>query len=143
MFSHQRRIPKGIRKAFLSSMQKLKELDFIKANYFDGILKIVKKCKVKGIGDLTVYDTSLRIAFYFSRKRNNVLPTNVYLHAGALIGANTLIKKGYLNNYHKVGDEKIACKKDFCKAIRVLKAYEIEDFLCIFKNEFKKLNKVK
>jgi hypothetical protein len=79
-----------------------------------------------GLGPLYIYDTCLRIGAYLK-----LMPKFVYLHSGALIGARALLAA-------------VKCKKlrvsDFPKELQILKPYEIEDFLCIYKNELSHLH---
>ena len=78
--------------------------------------------RVKGIGDLTIYDFSLRIG-----AKLGLYPKAVYLHRGAISGAKAL---GL--NYR----QKSIPIKDIPEIISSnLEPYEIEDFLCICKGE--------
>jgi hypothetical protein len=75
---------------------------------------------IAGIGVLTVYDVATRIGAHLG-----LAPERVYLHAGAaagakalgLGGANTLGREGLPEAFHR------------------LRAYEIEDCLCIYKKQ--------
>jgi hypothetical protein len=80
---------------------------------------------IPGIGELYVYDTSLRIG-----AKLNLLPTKVYLHAGTRVGARALGLDGSAATL-KVS----ALPQEFCS----LEPHEIEDILCIFKGELKTL----
>jgi len=90
---------------------------------FDDLLCVVDTAirPIRDIADLTIYDAALRIGA-FRRK----LPTRVYLHAGAAEGYRKL-KGGPVPG--------TAARTEFDEPIRSLKAYEIEDFLCIFKDK--------
>jgi len=81
---------------------------------------------VSGIGELYVYDTSLRIG-----AKQNLLPQMVYLHAGTRIGARALGLK-----IQAVALKPLAFPPEF----RQLEPHEIEDVLCIFKDEIKMVN---
>jgi hypothetical protein len=76
---------------------------------------------VPGIGELYVYDTALRIGAKLDR-----LPTRVYLHAGTRIGARAL---GLGTNGRTLE------VSAFPRELRSLEPHEIEDLLCIFKDE--------
>ena len=72
-----------------------------------------------GLGELYVYDTTLRVAAYRGLK-----PEYVYLHAGTRVGARALglnVKQRFLQ------------VADLPKPIQSLAPDEIEDFLCIYK----------
>ena len=58
-------------------------------------MKIVEACakQIKGIGELTIYDTALRIGFYL-----DIYPDKVYLHAGTREGAKRLIGEDKVKN---------------------------------------------
>ena len=88
---------------------------------FDELYKAVEKLKIKGIGDLTIYDTATMIGC-----PHQVYPTKVYLHAGAAAGARAL---GI--------DAAVAERSLFVSlfpAFDKLNALQIEDFLCIYKS---------
>ena len=88
---------------------------------FDELYKAVEKLKIKGIGDLTVYDTATMIGC-----PRQVYPTKVYLHAGAAAGARAL---GI--------DAKEVDKSAFVSLFpefNKLNPLQIEDFLCIYKS---------
>jgi hypothetical protein len=76
---------------------------------------------VRGLGELYYYDTALRIGASL-----RLMPRRVYLHRGTRDGA------------HALG---LACKadsldpRDLPKALAVLEPREIEDFLCIYKDQ--------
>lgn len=76
--------------------------------------------RMKGIGELTIYDTAHRVGIYLRKE-----PEYVYLHAGARAGARALglpVDPGYLRI------------SDVPKELRHLKPSEIEDCLCIYKH---------
>lgn len=77
---------------------------------------------VPGIGELYVYDTSLRIG-----AKLNLLPERVYLHAGIRRGARALGLKA----------DKALKVSVLPTEFHSLRPHEIEDVLCIFKKKFK------
>ena len=95
---------------------------------FDKLIRIVDKetGSISGIGDLAVYDFALRIGTRLRR-----LPERVYLHAGTREGAKAL----GLNLNGRASIE--MC--ELPRALHVLKPWEAEDVLCIFKDDFAKL----
>lgn len=76
-----------------------------------------------GIGELYVYDTSLRIGAKLGR-----MPEHVFLHAGARKGAAAL-------GMNVKGVRRLFVF-DFDQRLRELEAHEIEDVLCIYKAYF-------
>ncbi|CAG5070023.1 hypothetical protein DYBT9623_02763 [Dyadobacter sp. CECT 9623] len=107
--------------------------DLASTGNFDEILQIVNECKIPGFGELSVYDTSLRIASFRSLE-----PDKVYLHAGARTGFEILESKGYL----KTGmSRKKYLRKDELpiQFQEGLKMYEVENLACLYKDDFKLL----
>jgi hypothetical protein len=80
---------------------------------------------VDGIGELYIYDTALRIG-----AKLNLLPSRIYLHAGARVGARALGFAGRL---------KYIELRDLPKEFQKLEPHEIEDVLCIFKDKLKQM----
>lgn len=124
-YSHQRRL----RKKTLEQAREIllaRQSRFAKAQDFDEVFDLVEAAvqDVHGIGELYVYDTSLRLG-----ARLELEPTKVYLHSGTRIGARAL----GLN-----GKAKTLRTSELPKALRELRPHEIEDVLCIFKGKFMK-----
>ena len=101
--------------------------DIVKAITFDEIYDIVSECKVRGFGELSIYDTSIRIA-----SKLGIEPDKVYLHAGARKGVEILEEKGYL----ELGSskKKYIEIKNMPKPMQALKAAESEHLLCSMKD---------
>ena len=74
---------------------------------------------VGGIGELYLYDTTLRLGAYLG-----LSPKHVYMHTGTRIGARAL---GLDVSRHAIPFE------EFPPALQSLSASELEDFLCIYK----------
>lgn len=91
---------------------------------FDELLGLVRDRtrQIDRFGELAVYDTSLRLGAHLG-----LWPTVVYLHAGTRQGCKAL------GISTKSGTVRLA---EFRATVRVLKPYEVEDFLCIFKDHF-------
>jgi len=125
-YSHQRRIKKGvlplvenILKSNLEAIKRCSNFDEL-FNLIDNLLE-----PVEGIGELYIYDTSLRIG-----AKLNLLPEKVYLHAGTRDGAKAL---GF------DGKTKYIELFDLPVELQGLKPHEIEDILCIFKAKLKRM----
>jgi hypothetical protein len=116
--SHQCRIPGRVleksRECLLKCLSTIRQ-----ARSFEELHELVALAirRIRGIGELTVYDTALRIGAF-----RHLEPNKVFLHAGTRAGARRLgldVSKGVL----KVSE--------LPAELRVLKPREIEDVLCI------------
>jgi hypothetical protein len=119
--SHQRRIPGAVLRAWTAELnaceQRLKM-----ATTFEELHNIIesKARKLHGIGRLTAYDTARRLGAFLKLE-----PARVYLHAGTREGARLF---GFANR------DSIA-PSDLPPSFRRLTAGEIEDCLCIYRDE--------
>ena len=122
--NHQRRINGLILEKFAANLVD-KQQEIETAQSFDKLLQVVESCKIKGIGELTCYDTTTRIG-----ARLGLKPDKIYLHAGTKKGAEKLLGKKIYN--------KSISKKDLPSPFREkdLSEDEIEDILCIYKDRF-------
>jgi hypothetical protein len=77
---------------------------------------------VTGLGELYIYDTSLRIGAYL-----NLLPDRVYLHAGTRTGAKAF---GIVSR-----NEEWIEVAELPGLLRELPPHEVEDILCIYKDK--------
>jgi hypothetical protein len=124
---------RGVKNIVLSSMASkliLKENQLSETQTFDEVYEIVKKIKVSGFGELSSYDAAIRISTYLGFK-----PTDVYLHAGTLIGAKYLEDKGLIPE-ESLLETKLPINI-FPEPIQELEAIQIENFLCSYKNDLK------
>jgi hypothetical protein len=94
------------------------------ARDFDSLFNMVRDAigPIHGIGELTVYDTALRIG-----AKLGLPPERVYLHSGTRVGARALGLNWRTPHLEL---------EDFPAELRTLKPHEIEDCLCIFKGRF-------
>ena len=83
---------------------------------------------IRGIGDLAVYDTALRIG-----ARLGLTPGRVYLHSGTRIGARRL---GLRSDVASLSVDEVPLQ------LRQLTPREIEDVLCIYKDVFSHTTRV-
>lgn len=92
---------------------------------FDDLLTLVEDhtSSIYRFGVLAVYDTTLRLGAYL-----DVWPEVVYLHAGTKKGCKAL---GMVTKGGTVEMDQLP------KPIRSLEPYQAEDFLCIFKDQFR------
>jgi hypothetical protein len=121
-YSHQRRIKRAAIQKAVSLLSGASERisrsrDF--AELFQLIGAVLED--VSGIGQLYIYDTSLRIG-----AKLKLYPKEVYLHVGARSGAQALdLDAGPTLKMSQLPRE-----------FRSLLPHEIEDVLCVFKKEF-------
>ncbi|MDH5916633.1 MULTISPECIES: hypothetical protein [Vibrio] len=126
---------RGVNNTILSSMAvklRSKSSQLKKAKSFDDVYSIVKATKVSGFGELSIYDAAVRISAYLGFK-----PTKVFLHAGTRIGASYLEDKELLPEDSSL--EETLEIFDFPKPIQKLNAIQLENFLCSFKSDLKKI----
>jgi len=124
-FGHQRRIPESVlrqsERALLDSASALQS-----ASTFEELHSVISSVigGIAGIGELTVYDTALRIG-----AKLKLEPAVVFLHAGTRIGARAL----GLN-----ASQEFIPRKSFPREFEPLSPAEIEDVLCIYKDRLSK-----
>lgn len=125
---HQFRIAK---KALKTAARKLRaKVDFIsKSSSFENLHSLIRDHIgiIKGIGPLTVYDVAHRIGAYL-----NLSPKLIYLHAGTLTGAKAFKLRG-----------ECISPAMLPAPFRRLSAAEIEDCLCVYKDRFQRITKLR
>jgi hypothetical protein len=121
--SHQRRIPNAVLtegyKQLLDSLPMLREAKSFEALHTAVASRIGS---IPGIGELTIYDTALRIGAFLRLE-----PSVVFMHSGTRTGAKRLgldTSRDFLT------------VEELPPAFRVLRPREIEDVLCIYKDHF-------
>ena len=89
---------------------------------FDDLFVLVDDfiASIRGIGELAVYDTALRIGARF-----NLAPQRVYLHAGTRDGARAL---GLASGTEAIETHQLP------ESLQALSPREVEDLLCIYKS---------
>jgi len=125
-YSHQRRLTRKsleqARQILLSNFEAIEN-----TKNFDDLISLLEILlePVKGIGELYVYDTSLRIG-----TKLGLMPEFVYLHAGTRAGAKVFGISG------KTSKIKVSVlPSEFLP----LEPFEVEDVLCVFKDKLKKI----
>ncbi len=119
---HQRRLSKSVLERAAAKLRRA--IDEIASSHsFDDLLDTVQRSTktLKGFGELARYDTALRIGAHMG-----IYPTKVYLHAGTRKGARAL---GFRLRSR---DLEIA---ELPMPLQNLPAHEIENFLCIYKED--------
>ena len=104
------------------------QTEISKADNFHNLHEIIIKALngTKGIGPLYCYDTAFLIGAHLGK-----LPEKIYLHAGTKKGAKNMEIDVWGKKYIEMKD--IPCCEIFER--KCLKPYEIEDFLCIYKEK--------
>jgi hypothetical protein len=118
-FSHQRRLP---RETLEMATKRLRAANLRSARSFADLITRVSTAVrlVHGVGELYVYDTTLRLGGHLG-----LLPRKVYLHAGTRQGARAL---GLDHRSSSVSPNLLPI------LLRRLKPHEVEDVLCIYKD---------
>lgn len=124
-------VSKQVRENLINRMN-----DILKARTFDEIFQVVTECKVRGFGELSIYDTSMRISSHL-----NIEPDKIYLHAGARKGLEILEEKGYIENGSS--KKKYVEIKEMPEPMQQLKAAETEHMLCSMKDSMSNLEPFK
>ncbi len=120
-YDHQRRLPRAVLQAASAALTHARLAD---AGNFDNLQCLVQNAigRIQGVGRLTVYDTTLRIG-----AKLGLAPQGVYLHSGTRRGARA-IGLDWRASVLSVAE----CPSE----LRRLRPHEIEDCLCIFKDQF-------
>lgn len=105
---------------------------FSTLNTFKEIIIWIHKNLPKGIADLGIYDTALRLGLY-----KGISPDHIYMGVGSRIGAKQLFgKKGFSQIIQSLdGMINYIPKQYFPKELQVLDTYHIESFLCIYRKD--------
>jgi len=131
--SHQRRLPRGAPKEIRERLSRI-AASLAHAPDFESLYQQIKGAikgvkGVKGVGDLMVYDTSLRLGANLG-----LAPQKVFLQRGALWGAEILFRlagtKQKLRSGTSIGREELPADLD------ALSEDEIENFLCTMRSSF-------
>jgi hypothetical protein len=123
-FSHQTRLEGSqLRKARSILLDAARELH--RCDSFDQLHNLIKEHLdgIRGLAELYYYDTALRIG-----ASRGLMPKRVYLHRGTRKGASAL---GLDWRADSLGPRALP------KELAVLDPYEIEDFLCIYKDHLR------
>jgi hypothetical protein len=121
---HQRWIPRAAKEA---ASERLKRLDVVGVSEFDELFRRIEGCigSIYGIGALTIYDVCLRIGALLG-----VPPTRIYLQRGSLEGAQAL----------GIDIRERSLPLDaFPAEFRRLHAWEIENCLCLYKADLRRI----
>lgn len=118
---HQHRIPNVVLRQFADRLLKNAEAILV-CKTFTQLHDLITSLRSRGIGRLTVYDTAHRIG-----TRLRIRPDKVYMHQGTRVGTELYLGRKVL--------EKAVDKSQFSH-FRHLSCEEIEDIMCIYKDDF-------
>jgi hypothetical protein len=122
-FAHQRRIPGRVllqvEAQLVASTRVLRKARSFH-DFYTTVATLIRD--LHGVGDLLIYDTSLRIGAWLG-----LSPEHIYLHAGTRAGARAL---GLASSGPSLSP------RDIPSALRMLRPDQIEDVLCIYKDQF-------
>lgn len=123
---HQRRIPTAVLKSTLRELSRTSGV-LRREKEFERLLTQIEKVAARGFGKLACYDAAIRIGAWLG-----CMPKRVYLHAGTRAGARAL----ELDHRQRSLD-----RSEIPAALRALRPYEIEDFLCVYHHHLAQLAK--
>jgi len=128
-FPHQYRVPRAVLRRAHQALSSAKN-KFQRVRNFEELLEEIAKSAgaIKGIGELYCYDTALRIGAFLG-----LAPRCVHLHAGTRQGARAL---GFVGSLQSVAVDQ------FPRPLSNLSAEELEDVLCIYKHDLRRLTGV-
>ncbi len=121
---HLRRLKAAALRSGQAKLTK-KKTDLMSVKSFEQVYQLTTEIadEVKGLGQMWAYDTAVAIGSHVRR-----MPRKVYLHRGARDGAKRLLRWEVTHSS--------LLPSAFPKELSKLKAYEIEDFLCLYKDHF-------
>lgn len=131
---HQRRIYGTAKVNFANALQNASAQLQTCPDFSTLYLCLEKNCKPSGIGELAIYDTAMRIGAYLGKIKgtsNAFFPNDVYLHNGAMVGAQNLHRKNMLTKPTSQMQTSA-----FARLFPNQQAWEIEEILCIYKSNF-------
>lgn len=115
--AHQRRVGRAVLTEFAQALAS-KVAALHGARSFDELHAVVSRARVRRTGDLTIFDTALRIGYH-----RGLLPNHVYLHAGTRHGAHALVMS--------TKGRRVVPLDEFPVSLRALGAHQVEHFLCV------------
>lgn len=120
---HQYKLDKTV---YAKIHTRLKQRNLEQCETFHELFQLVEDAilSIDGVGALMVYDTAHRLGAYLGLR-----PEYVYIHAGAKIGAKALgvRRKPWISRF------------ELPQEFRRLKPEQVEDCLCIYKDELKRI----
>jgi hypothetical protein len=122
--SHQWRLPNKVLENYSQILLKEKE-EIEKIKSFDELFYLLDSLKIHGVGELLVYDASVRVGYF-----QKLFPQKIYIHAGTRIGLERFLKRKIYGNTL----EKQQLPEPFRSCD--LTPGQLEDFFCINKDIF-------
>jgi hypothetical protein len=137
--NHQSKVDITARRLFGKKIVTRTKLGMIPVDDFDDFHDALDEIKPYGIGPVTVYDVAVRVGAYLG-----IEPQSVYMHAGVRQGMKSLLYAIYNRDGHKalrllvLSDyrEPHVAVKNFPKPLNRMKADDVEDILCTYREVF-------
>ncbi|NNC17952.1 hypothetical protein HRD49_02725 [Corallococcus exiguus] len=127
LFNHQRHLEQStvdeVRRVLIANQEAIRQVP-----NFDELFALLERLltPIRGAKEMYIYDAALRLGSYLKK-----MPERVYLHMGTRIGAAAL---GIA-----VAERAWIAVEELPSAFGTLNAYEIEDALCLYKEELKRI----
>jgi len=124
-YSHQSLVPRDAKQI---AGRRIRRLELRDVTRFDEIFERVEAAigSIRGVGELTVYDVAARIGASLG-----LMPDRVYLQSGARVGARIVLGRPIR--------ERSLPADAFPTELQRLAAWQIEDVLCIYKDELARI----
>ena len=122
--SHQRRLPNNCLEDYAQKLLEIKK-QISQTKSFDSLYMLLEQNRIHGVGELLIYDVSVRIGEYLK-----IYPETIYVHAGTRIGLQNLQKE----KIHEKQIKKETLPEPFRSSD--LTPGQLEDFFCIYKDIF-------
>ena len=130
---HQWKVKNNALVEFEKKLQEQKN-EIMKTTNFHELIVQVNKGKIRGIGELTVYDTAERIGVFL-----DIVPDMIYLHSGTEEGAKILLGiSKFSKNLKKEDEFRMIAKDCLPMELQQCSCTELEDILCMYKDCFNK-----
>jgi len=133
MSNHQSRVPEAVRQTFKRALLDVVD-EIASAPDFDALHEIADRVKPPGIGPVTLYDVSTRIA-----ARLALEPTSLYLHAGVAQGLRALERATGSAARATDGIILAVDLHDVWPEFASLTPDETEDLICTYREVFPRL----
>lgn len=122
MHPHQRRLEHTVAPAMVIRLTAV-VTHMARLSSFADLYNMVDRQAISGFGDLAIYDTCIRIGSYLG-----MMPSLVYLHSGTRTGAERILQR-------KLRLAVPALAPTAFPMLARLSPWEMEDFLCIYKQQ--------
>jgi hypothetical protein len=133
---HPRGISQTLFDEFANELSK-REIEISQAQNFHELIKIVRNGKIKGIGNLNIYDVAERIGQFLK-----LYPEMVYLHSGTDEGAKIYFGDKYKEVAKREDGFRVIRKEHFLPKFEKYTCDELESHLCMTKGRLDEILKM-